>query len=147
VCLGEGLCGDYNPDDPDDRPVLRADLHIPDNADGLSYATLATTAISEERLREISRDLFNALPADPHAGGIRGVMERWTRRTSDTPRSSPMSDFHADPAEGFSIQEMYQMLHLLKKLQHCLGYVPAPFFRYAEDGTKDYLEFATGGPD
>lgn len=58
-----------------------------------------------------------------------------------------MSDFHVDPAEGFSIQEMYQLLHLLKKLQHCLGYVPAPFFRYAEDGTRDYLEFATGGPD
>lgn len=36
-----------------------------------------------------------------------------------------MSDLHVDPAEGFSIQEMYQLLHLLKKLQHCLGYVPA----------------------
>lgn len=89
VYLGEGLCGDYNPDDPDDRPVLRADLHIPDDADGLSYATLATTAISEERLREISRDLFDALPADPRAVGIRGVMERWTWRTSDTPKESP----------------------------------------------------------
>lgn len=87
--IGEGLDGDYDASDPDDRPILRADLHVPDNADGLSYATLATTSVPEERLREISRDLFDALPADPRAGGIRSVMERWTWRTSDTPKESP----------------------------------------------------------
>lgn len=52
----------------------------------------------------------------------------------------------SEPIE-FSIQEMYQLLSLLKKLQGAMNFVPAPFFRYSEDGTKDFLEFATGGPD
>lgn len=52
-----------------------------------------------------------------------------------------------DDPQSFTIQEMYALLRLMKKLQAAMGYTPAPFFRHSEDLTREFLEFATGGPD
>jgi hypothetical protein len=58
VALGEGLCGDYNPDDPDDIEYLRFDILTIDNAgcetpvDDASYCTLMPVSASDDDKRD-----------------------------------------------------------------------------------------------
>ena len=100
--LDEGYCEEYNEDDPDDKPLYRADLsHLnPENGewemcyDG-SYCTLAPLEeVTDEDLSEFSDDLFDELErTHPNGNGVRldtdgngasfsdRVMQEWTWRT------------------------------------------------------------------
>lgn len=81
VDLGEGLDGDYNPENPDDRPLLRADLYGDGEAlDGGSYCTQAAVTTPDYVLASLSHDLLSRLPADP-ADFRRATMAAWTWRT------------------------------------------------------------------
>ena len=76
VELGEGLCGDYNPDDPDDIELLRFDvsyqndkgewLEIPDS----SYCTMmpvkAPDEIRQKALQVIFNEYYHALSGHYH---------------------------------------------------------------------------------
>lgn len=84
--IGEGYSGDYDPADPADRPLLRANLLIAPNDDTgtdldpdnyWSYCTLAPEDTPKEILEKFSRDLFR----DLDSGYIKSAMERWTWRT------------------------------------------------------------------
>lgn len=83
VDLGEGWEGDYNPADPNDTPLLRADLYMKgengewESPDDSSYCTLAPVYTSTEVLKVISEDLFSAL-GDKFR---KRDMERWTWQT------------------------------------------------------------------
>lgn len=70
----EGVCGDYNPDDPDDVNLLRFDVYIKRNGsweavDDASYCTCMPADTSPEILRAALRMLLkeytNALRSDP----------------------------------------------------------------------------------
>ena len=89
---GEGYGGDYNPDDPDDRLLLRADLSYDGEPciDG-SYCTLAPATTPAPALARMSAILFSMLdggePADEDKtpDGYRfkrRTMERWTWLTN-----------------------------------------------------------------
>ncbi len=57
VELGEGLCGDYDPDDPEDIELLRFDiLSLVDDkwvaVDDASYCTLIPVDVSDAKKRE-----------------------------------------------------------------------------------------------
>jgi hypothetical protein len=79
--LGEGINGDYNPNDPSDRPLLRADLYGDgEPLDSGSYCTLALTSTPHIILEGFSKDLFRDLPEDP-THFKRRAMELWTWRT------------------------------------------------------------------
>lgn len=59
---GEGYSGDYDEDDPDDKPLLRADLYYKGEmlTDG-SYCTMTPDDTSEDVLKRFSDDLFDKL--------------------------------------------------------------------------------------
>lgn len=85
IDLGEGIDGDYNPDDPDDQPYLRADLYQMSEGgewqevnDG-SYCTLAIVNTPSDTLKKISVDLFADLGDNQFK---KRIMENWTWRTS-----------------------------------------------------------------
>ena len=81
VDLGEGYDGEYDPEDPEDRPVLRADLYGDGEAiDGGSYCTLATVTTPDYVLDRLSRELLAKLPADP-SEFRRATMAAWTWAT------------------------------------------------------------------
>lgn len=81
VDLGEGFDGDYDPENPDDRPLLRADLYGDGEAlDGGSYCTQAPVTTPDYVLSALAHSLLESLPADP-ADFRRGVMARWTWST------------------------------------------------------------------
>lgn len=84
VDLGEGWEGDYHPDDPEDTPLLRADLYMrgeggewefPEDA---SYCTMAPVYTSAEVLQAISEHLFSMLGDRFH----KRSMEMWTWHTN-----------------------------------------------------------------
>lgn len=82
VNLGEGWSGDYDPEDPEDVPLLRADLFMEENGEWVepadsSYCTLAPVGTPEEKLREVSERLFYRL-GDKWR---RREMEAWTWET------------------------------------------------------------------
>lgn len=79
--IGEGVSGDFDPNDPDDRLHLRATLHFDGEPveDG-SYCTLATEETPKERLQAFAADLLNLLPAEL-SGFSRNAMQTWTWRT------------------------------------------------------------------
>lgn len=90
---GEGYNGDYDENDPDDKPLLRADLYFQDImcSDG-SYCTVAPDGTPEDVLRRFSNDLFDKLEAievyqitvDEEAEEVRfpdKIMQEWTWRT------------------------------------------------------------------
>lgn len=69
---GEGLCGDYNPDNPEDQELLRFDVYIKKNpepwdnpddrwceVEDASYCTLIPTNTSEEILEKALRYIFS----------------------------------------------------------------------------------------
>lgn len=76
VDIGEGLCGDYNPDDPEDIPLLRFDISVFKDgeweikSDGSHCTQFPTTATNEEkatglailmnRVREVLQDDLDA---------------------------------------------------------------------------------------
>jgi len=91
--IGEGLCGEYNPEDPSDIPLLRADLYTTDSFYGdhdygpvekhfavrdCSYCTLAKVGTSEYELAKAAHELFDELGDNP--GSPKRIMERWTWR-------------------------------------------------------------------
>jgi len=90
VDLGEGLRGDYDPEDASDVPLLRADLYTNDPAyreelsmDGewgivsdTSYCTLMPVGTSKAILKKASDRLFNAL--GNHPGSPKRIMSAWT---------------------------------------------------------------------
>lgn len=59
---GEGYSGDYDDEDPDDDPLLRADLYYKNEmlTDG-SYCTMTPDDTPEETLKRFSDDLFDKL--------------------------------------------------------------------------------------
>ncbi len=94
--LGEGVCGDYDPEDEDDVPLYRADLSFLENGnlipcnDG-SYCTNTPTDTSRDKLEALANKLFDSLEKEhPHyfdvtvdeeAGEVRfhdRVMQEWT---------------------------------------------------------------------
>lgn len=84
--IGEGESGDYDPDDPDDVPRLRASLYIGETQVD-SYCTLATPKATAEQLTVMAHDLFCDLPSNPivvgeYVSGVKGPMSRWTWRTN-----------------------------------------------------------------
>lgn len=86
--IGEGYSGDYDPNDPNDKPLLRATMLFDNEpVDSGSYCTLAPAKTPPARLEVCSRDLFAQLergdgkmPATAD-GFRRGAMEEWTWRT------------------------------------------------------------------
>jgi len=81
VHVGEGYDGEYNPDNPLDKPLLRADLYADDEMlDCGSYCTCAPIDTPVEQLEVMSNDLFRDLPDNP-VHYSRKAMERWTWRT------------------------------------------------------------------
>lgn len=81
VDLGEGWNGDYNPDDPNDRPLLRADLYGDgEMLDSGSYCTGIRVGTPNDILQRMSNDLFFDLPDNPEHFRRRD-MEKWTWRT------------------------------------------------------------------
>lgn len=72
VDLGEGVSGDYNPDDPEDEPLLRFDTYQRDETgewvefeDG-SYCTNTRCDESEETLQKLVQFLADRIADDPH---------------------------------------------------------------------------------
>ena len=64
VDLGEGLCGDYNPDDPKDIPLLRFDAYIKENGqwtsiEDASYCTCVPATTDVEELINLLDIVFN----------------------------------------------------------------------------------------
>jgi len=81
IYLEEGYSGDYNPSDPDDKPLLRADLSYEGREiDDCSFCTLAPVNTSAQFLLLLSEDLFASLPDDPDEYRQR-TMAAWTWRT------------------------------------------------------------------
>lgn len=81
VDIGEGYDGDYNPNDPNDKPLYRADLYADgDILESGSYCTGAPVATDPEILEGMARDLFRDLPDNPTQFRHR-VMQNWTWRT------------------------------------------------------------------
>lgn len=79
---GEGLEGDWDPDEPDDEPVLRANLYFDGKPlDDGSYCTAADTDSTDAELETYSQELFRALPSSP-SGGYKREMQRWSWSTS-----------------------------------------------------------------
>lgn len=81
VDLGEGLNGDFNPNDPNDRPLLRADLYEKFGSawvavDDGSYCTQAKVGTDPKILEKYSRELFQDLGDSFN----RKVMQVWTWR-------------------------------------------------------------------
>lgn len=84
---GEGYDGDYDPSDPDDRLLLRADLFYEmQPVDDGSYCTAAPADTPADVLASMSALLLEHLPAslDDYS---RKLMERWTWQTD--PRAYP----------------------------------------------------------
>lgn len=89
--IGEGNCGDFNPDDPEDKQRLRATLWVDGKrvSEG-SYCTLATTSTPRKELEEGAMRLLNSvshLPVKPgifadevHVSGAKRIMQEWTWR-------------------------------------------------------------------
>lgn len=89
VDLGEGVSGDYDPEDPTDTPYLRADLYEQVNGEwteprDTSYCTLAPTFTPEVLLKRYADELFRDLTK---ASSAKRVMQSWTWTTD--PRSNP----------------------------------------------------------
>jgi hypothetical protein len=98
---GEGLSGDYEPDDPDDVPVLRATLaRDREIVDDGSYATLAPTWTPRWDLERMS-ELLLARIADEGPRlldrGAGRIMERWTWETTPIPRISDLATGRRNP--------------------------------------------------
>lgn len=74
----EGVDGDYDPEDPEDEPRLRADV-VFDGRNPLSYCTLAPVGTPLQELERMLFDLSDALRADPD--NAKTVVELWTHRT------------------------------------------------------------------
>ena len=81
--IGEGDEGDYQDDDPEDMPRLRANLRLQDEelADG-SYCTLATPFTPKSELAQAANALMASVEIfDSYRGTPtfnRRVMESWT---------------------------------------------------------------------
>jgi len=82
--IGEGNEGDYDEDDPDDVPRLRASLYQGEDAiDDASYCTLATPTVNKEKLTEEAERLLSSVSVvESFREGYRlkntRVMEAWT---------------------------------------------------------------------
>ena len=72
--IGEGRSGDYDPDDPNDEPLMRfrvlqadedGDISEVDNA---SYCTLISAALPKEKLKALATLILNKV-ADPVVRG------------------------------------------------------------------------------
>ena len=68
VYIGEGICGDYNPEDPDDVQLLRFDVSIRDNGepdnewvevDDASYCTTIKKDTPMDVLKQKIKIIFN----------------------------------------------------------------------------------------
>jgi hypothetical protein len=83
--IGEGFRGDYDEDDRDDIPLLRADLTFDGKElQDSSYCTLFPSDSSKEILQAASQKLFNELPAEVTDWDQNGghwndkIMQEWT---------------------------------------------------------------------
>lgn len=78
--IGEGRSGDYDPEDPEDAPLLRANLQYNgEPLDNGSYCTFATVSTDRERLAESARYLMKMVEMDPETLSFNHkVMEQWT---------------------------------------------------------------------
>lgn len=83
--IGEGWSGDYQDDDPEDRPLLRANLSYKGQVlDDGSYCTAATTITPRKELRQAAKELMaHVKVSDSYRDTYcfnRRVMEQWTWR-------------------------------------------------------------------
>jgi len=80
---GEGVDGDYDPEDIDDEPRLRADVVVFEDYDkervAVSYCTLAPAGTPPKELENMLFDLSDAVRADWE--NPKTVVELWTHRT------------------------------------------------------------------
>lgn len=84
VRLGEGYCGDYDPDDPEDEELLRFDIYVLENGQweavpDASYCTLVpVTATEEEKVKLLKIILDNYYDAlhDRHYVSVKKLGER-----------------------------------------------------------------------
>jgi len=78
IDIGEGLWGEYNPEDLKDAPFLRANLeYMGLEIEDASYCTLAQVGAPPEELHRVSNLLFERLPDNPD-DYHRRTMEEWT---------------------------------------------------------------------
>lgn len=78
--IGEGRGGDHDPDDPEDEPLLRADLSF-DMEHVESLCTLAPVATCDAELERLSGLLFDTLESDP--GSPKHRFAAWTWKTGE----------------------------------------------------------------
>lgn len=78
--IGEGRDGDYNPEDPDDYPHLRANLQYNgETLDSGSYCTFASTTTPKDKLYESAQYLMASVSVSEEGTSFnRRVMETWT---------------------------------------------------------------------
>ena len=97
--IGEGICGDYDPDDPNDVNLLRFDVYIRENGaweavDDASYCTQmpasTDSVILEKALRHIFLEYKDALDVYPHCS-VKKLGERLSWISPD--------DFSENPEE------------------------------------------------
>ncbi len=73
--IGEGYHGDYNPEDPEDEPLLRVDLYdrsdiIPDEFDMDPYETQCTTISARISMRDAQKIAKKALSLYKNGKGL-----------------------------------------------------------------------------
>lgn len=77
--IGEGNSGDFNPDDPEDMPRLRATLNCDgEPVDKGSYCTLASPFVERWKLEQSALALMRAFEIH---GFSKRAMEEWTWTT------------------------------------------------------------------
>jgi hypothetical protein len=78
--IGEGRSGDYDPEDPEDVPLLRASLQYNGEVlDSGSYCTFAQVSTDREKLAESAQYLMKMIEVDSENLRFNHrVMEQWT---------------------------------------------------------------------
>ena len=76
VDIGEGLCGDYNPADPEDEPLLRFDVYKKEDGEWVavndgSYCTRNSVFTPVKDLKSMARTIYTEMK-DALDGGYSG---------------------------------------------------------------------------
>ena len=86
VNLGEGYSGDYNPNDPDDEPLLRFDVYaqfgdtwasIDDGSYCTCFSARADSELQKKAVEKILNAVYPVLSVNPHAS-VKHVLEPMT---------------------------------------------------------------------
>lgn len=75
--IGEGYEGDYNPEDPEDKPLLRFDVYKDgEQMDNGSYCTLLSVNDDRKLLKEAAEIILKEAEESLDNGGFKRSMEQ-----------------------------------------------------------------------